>query len=78
MSSEVGFMKVLKSKGFWVVAFGLLFVLSIDLWAWDWTEPSLFGLPYTIVYVLSLESVLFVMFVAFSKFYWTDHEEEAR
>jgi hypothetical protein len=53
-------------------------VLSIDLWAWDWTEPSLFGLPYTIVYVLSLESVLFVMFVAFSKFYWTDHEEEAR
>ena len=68
-------MKLLKSKWFWALAFGLLFLASIDLWAWDWTEPSLFGLPYTIVYVVLLESILFVMFIAFSKYYWTDSGE---
>lgn len=70
-------MKILKNKWFWALGFGLLFIASIDLWAWDWTGPSLFGLPYTIVYVISLESTLFVMFIAFSKYYWTEREEGA-
>jgi hypothetical protein len=68
-------MDLLKNKWFWIVAFGLLFVASIDLWAWDWTEPSLLGLPYTIVYILVLEAVLFVMFLGFSKYYWVEEEE---
>jgi len=68
-------MKLLKSKWFWIIAFGLLFVASIDLWAWGWTEPELFGLPYIIVYTGALELILFVMFLAFSKYYWTEREE---
>jgi hypothetical protein len=68
--------KLLKSKWFWALAFGALFVLSIDLWAWDWTEPSLMGLPYIVVYVAVLETILFVLFLLFSRYYWTDSEED--
>jgi len=68
-------MGLLKNKWFWAAAFGLLFVASIDLWAWDWTEPDVFGLPYVIVYFAVLEAVLFVMMLAFSKYYWTGPEE---
>ncbi len=32
--------RVLKNKWFWAAAFSLLFVLSIDLWAWDWSFPT--------------------------------------
>jgi len=68
-------MKLLKSKWFWAIAFGTLFVLSIDLWAWDWTEPSVFGLPYTVVYVIVLETALFVLYALFNKYYWVGHQE---
>jgi len=68
-------MRLLKSKWFWAMAFGTLFVLSIDLWAWDWTEPSVFGLPYTIVYIVLLETALFVLFALFNRYYWVDKEE---
>lgn len=68
-------MKLLKSKCFWVVAFGTLFAFSIDLWAWDWSEPSLFGLPYVVTYIAVLEAALFVLFFLFAKYYWIDTEE---
>ena len=68
-------MKLLKNRWFWFLGFGVLFALSIDLWAWSWTGPSLFGLPYIIVYIAILEAILFVMFWAFIKFYWTDEKE---
>ena len=68
-------MGLLKNKWFWTLAFGLLFVASIDLWAWDWTEPEIFGLPYVIVYIAVLEAVLFAMLLTFSKYYWTEDEE---
>ncbi len=68
-------MKLLRNRLFWLVAFGLLFVLSIDLWAWDWTEPSLFGLPYVIIYVAFLECVLFLLFFLFARYYWVDEKE---
>lgn len=68
-------MKLLSSKWFWAFAFGALFVLSIDLWAWDWTEPSLLGLPYIIVYVAVLETILFALFFLFAKYYWIDSAE---
>ena len=68
-------MRLLKSKWFWAVAFGTLFVLSIDFWAWDWTEPSVFGLPYTIVYIVLLETALLVLFALFNRYYWVDKEE---
>jgi len=68
-------MRILENKWFWTVAFGALFVLSIDLWAWDWTEPSVLGLPYIVVYIILLETALFVMFVLFSRYYWVDREE---
>lgn len=68
-------MKLLENKWFWAVAFGSLFLLSIDLWAWDWTEPVAFGLPYTVVYVIFLETALFAMFALFNRYYWVDHKE---
>jgi len=71
-------MRLLRSKWFWALAFGALFVLSIDLWAWDWTEPSVFGLPYLIVYIVFLEGVLFALFWAFSKYYWSAEKEAGR
>ena len=71
-------MRILKNRWFWGLAFGALFALSIDLWAWDWTEPSLFGLPYIMLYIAVLETALFVLFVLFAKFYWTEDEEASR
>jgi len=68
-------MKLLRNKWVWFLAFGALFALSIDLWAWGWTEPSFFGLPYTIVYTICLEIALFILFWAFIGFYWTDDKE---
>lgn len=68
-------MDILRNKWFWAIAFGALFGLSIDLWAWDWTTPSLFGLPYTVVYVIALETALFVLFFLFNRYYWTDTQE---
>ena len=68
-------MRLLRNKWFWALAFGALFVLSLDLWAWDWVEPSVFGLPYTIVYIIVLEAALSVLFWAFAKYYWTEREE---
>ena len=65
-------MRLLKNKWFWITAFGLLFAASIDIWAWDWIEPSPFGLPYVIVYIIALEAVLFVLFLLFSKYYWVE------
>ncbi|HEX9907997.1 MAG TPA: hypothetical protein VGB78_05955 [Thermoplasmata archaeon] len=70
-------MRLLRSKWFWVTAFGALFALSIDMWAWDWTEPSAFGLPYVVIYTIILECVLFVLFLLFIRFYWTDSKEAA-
>jgi fluoride ion exporter CrcB/FEX len=67
--------RVVKSKWFWALAFGALFAASIDLWAWDWTEPSVMGLPYTILYIAVLETLLFALFVLFAKYYWTDEKE---
>ncbi len=52
-------------------------MLSIDVWAWDWTEPSVFGLPWTIIYIIVLEMLLFAAFLGFVKFYWKDEGEVA-
>lgn len=71
-------MRLLRNKLFWFFAFGLLWVLSIDLWAWDWTEPSLYGLPYIILYIALLEGALFALFYLFGRYYWVDAEEGAR
>ncbi len=68
-------MRLLRNRLFWLVAFGLLFVLSIDLWAWDWIEPSLFGLPYIIIYVAFLECALFLLFFLFARYYWVEEKE---
>jgi len=70
--------RLLKNRYFWFLAFGLLFLLSIDLWAWDWAKPSLFGLPYIIIYIALLEGLLFVLFFLFAKYYWTEWKEGAQ
>lgn len=69
--------KMLKSAWFWALAFGLLFAFSIDLWAWDWMEPMVFGLPYIVLYVMVLEAALFALFYLFNRYYWTDDGEGA-
>jgi len=70
-------MRLLENKWFWIAAFGGLFALSIDLWAWDWVEPTFFGLPYTVVYIIILEIALFILFALFNRYYWVDKEDEA-
>lgn len=75
-AKEAGHLKLLKNKWFWVGAFALLFALSIDIWAFDLTEPSLFGLPYIVLYVIVLETALFVLFALFARFFWTEEEGE--
>lgn len=65
-------MDLLRSKWFWFCAFAALFVLSIDLWAWDWSWSTVFGIPYIIVWIVVLEAALFVMYVLFIRYYWTD------
>ncbi len=69
-------MNLLKNKWFWVVAFGALFALSIDFWAWDWTTPSVLGMPYLVEYIILLEGGLFVLFILFTRYYWTEEAEE--
>lgn len=69
--------RVLGNKWFWAAAFSLLFVLSIDVWAWDWSWPMVFGLPYIVTYILLLEAVLFVMYVLFARYYWTEDGGES-
>ncbi|MDQ1371774.1 MAG: hypothetical protein QG582_689 [Candidatus Thermoplasmatota archaeon] len=63
--------RVLRNKWFWVAAFSLLFVLSIDLWAWDWSFPTLFGLPYIVTWIAVLETALFALYLLFARYYWT-------
>lgn len=69
--------RLLENKWFWAFAFSLLFAFSIDLWAWDWASPTVLGLPYIVAYVAVLEAVLFVMYIAFAKYYWKDAGGEA-
>ncbi len=69
--------RVLRNKWFWAAAFSLLFVLSIDLWAWDWSFPTLFGLPYIITWIAVLEVGLFALFALFVKYYWTEDGGES-
>ncbi|MGD9962337.1 MAG: hypothetical protein AB7S97_00330 [Thermoplasmata archaeon] len=64
--------RVLSSKWFWAAAFSLLFVLSIDLWAWDWSFPTLFGLPYIVTWIAVLEAALFALYLLFARYYWTE------
>ena len=68
--------RLLRVKWFWAVAFGALFALSIDLWAWDWSSPAILGLPYAIVYFVLLEGALFVLFALFIKCFWTGERGE--
>jgi hypothetical protein len=68
---------LLRNKWFWAVAFGALFALSIDVWAWDWTGAVFLGIPYTVVYIAVLEAALFVLYVLFARYYWTESEEGA-
>jgi hypothetical protein len=65
-------MELLKNKWFWAAAFGLLFAMSIDVWAFDWTGPTVLGLPYIIWYTTLLEGALFVLLVLFARYYWTE------
>jgi hypothetical protein len=69
-------MRLLKNKWFWVVAFGSLFALSMDFWAWSWVEPSVLGLPYVVGYIILLEGGLFALFFLFVRYYWTSEGEQ--
>ena len=67
--------RLLQNKWFWAIAFGVVFALSIGLWAWEWTEPSLFGFPYIVLYTAALETILFALFFVFARYYWIDEKE---
>ena len=70
-------MKLFRSRVFWICTFTALFLLSIDIWAWERVSPRLFGLPYIILYTVFLEGLLFVAFFVFISTYWKDLKEES-
>ena len=64
-------MHLLRNKWFWIALFSLLFIASIDIWAWGWTGPSILGLPYIILYTIFLEGLLLLSFLIFSRYFWS-------
>jgi hypothetical protein len=51
----------LKDRYFWL--FSLLFVLSLDFWAWGAKEPMFFGVPYWLSYFVLLSALQTVVMV---------------
>lgn len=60
-----------KKIALWGALF-LLFVLSLDFWAWHKAEPLIWGMPFWIVYLFGLTLMLALFYLAFAKFYWRE------
>ena len=56
----------------WYLIFVLLFVLSMDFWAWDKTKPLVFGLPFWVFYYVFITLLVSFVFFLFVRFYWRD------
>jgi len=59
-----------KMKTLWFLIFAILFLLSIDFWAWNKTEPFIFGLPFWVIYILILTLSLSFFYYLFCRYFW--------
>jgi len=62
----------------WILAFAVLFLLSLDYWIWD--EPvvlGLWGFPTWIYYFVVIQVVLTILIYLFAKYFWKSGDEQS-
>jgi len=65
-------MKILRYSSFWFFCFTLLFLLSLDFWAWEQDIViGLGNLPDWIFYFVGLQIALAIALFVFSQKFWT-------
>ncbi|MEM9273519.1 MAG: hypothetical protein AAGA80_11235 [Cyanobacteria bacterium P01_F01_bin.143] len=64
-------MKILRYSSFWFFCFTLLFLLSLDFWAWEQNIViGLWYLPDWLFYFLGLQIVLTIAILIFTQQFW--------
>ena len=67
-------MKILRYSSFWFFCFTLLFLLSLDFWAWEQDiEIGLWNLPVWIFYFVGLQISLAIALVVFTQKFWKSY-----
>ena len=62
-----------KAMYMWLGIFGVIFVLSIDFWAWGSARLTVLGFPWWVWYFIALNILLTLAMIVFSKSYWKDN-----
>jgi len=63
-----------KNNIIWYVLLIGLFILSLDFWGWDQSNPLILGLPIWIVYLFILTLSTSIIFYLFTKTFWEDSQ----
>lgn len=58
----------------WWIIFIIIFILCIDFWNWNKSEPVILFMPYWMWYIFSLTLIMSAVFALFAKYV----EEERR
>ncbi len=67
-------MKILRYSSFWFFCFTLLFLLSLDFWAWEQDVAiGLWNLPVWIFYFVGLQISLALALLVFTQKFWNNH-----
>ncbi len=65
-------MKILRYSSFWFFCFTILFLLSLDFWAWEEDIAiGLWNLPVWIFYFVGLQISLTIALLIFTQKFWT-------
>jgi hypothetical protein len=54
----------------WYFLFIVLFLFSLDFWAWGQFKPLILGLPLWVYYLIFLTLFLSLSFYVFTKYHW--------
>jgi hypothetical protein len=70
-------MNILNKAYFWIFCFAVIFLLSLDFWAWE-QEPifSFLDLPSFVLYFFGLQILLSFAIFVFSRTFWKTSCEE--
>ena len=64
-------MKIFRYSSFWFFCFTLLFLLSLDFWAWEQNIViGLWYLPDWLFYFLGLQIILTIAILIFTQQFW--------
>ena len=64
-------MKILRYSSFWFFCFTVLFLLSLDFWAWEQDVAiGLWNLPVWIFYFVGLQISLALALLIFTQKFW--------